>query len=207
MRLLQPSQLRDFFFDNVPRELINDAVQSVLRSWKAAADHCRDTYPREEARDLLPYERKAKLDSSLKARLARYDGVIVESVPNASRNCWHTEVRIGRVVMTVSAVVRPSEMVRTARFRQSLALRSQLHLWERDEPGEDALFYAMLLHGPLGGRRILRAPAFVHVGFPDPECKAYIDRFDLSAYLPEKTVEQMRRAQPRLRRAEKATAE
>lgn len=208
MKLLRPSELRDFFFATVPPELLDDVAQVVLRAWKAAADHCLETYPHEEARDLFPYERRAKLDSSLKARLARYEGVTVESKHNAARNCWHTEVRIGRVVMTVSAVARPSEMVRVARFRESLAATAQAHLWEKERPrSEDDVLYAMLAHGPLGGSRILRVPTFVHVGFPDAECKAYLDRFDLASYLPEETAEQMRREQPKVRRVEKKKAE
>jgi hypothetical protein len=208
MRLLRPSELRGFFLSQVPGEVLDDAARCILRAWKAAADHCTASYPWQEARDLFPYERRAKIDSGLKTRLARHEGVTVRSRLNGAENCWHAEVRLPRVAMTVSAVSRPSEMPRGADFRESLAQKAQVHLWERPEPpSEDTILYAVISHGPTGGSKLRRAPSFIHVGFPDADCEEYVDRFNLVDYLPAQTVEQMRREQPKLRREEEKKAE
>lgn len=124
------------------------------------------------------------IERNWRGRLSRYGDVAVSVEPNANGNCFHTELKVGRVVMTISAVETPSEIVREAIFRKSLAEVSQLEMFkERTPPPDDALLYAIVLHGPLGGG-LLSSPSFLHVGFPARECDHYADRFDLLDQFP-----------------------
>jgi len=184
MEPLSPTELRQIFLNDVPEAVLLDTARCVIRTYADALKHCRDNFPGPEAHDLYPIERRAMLERNWRGRLSRYSNIEVSVQPNASGNCFHTEVKAGRVVMTVSAVEAPGDIVREAVFRKSLAQESQLEMFmEPEPPPDDSMLYALLLHGPLGGG-LLASPAFIHIAFPGRDCDKYIDRFNLLDYYP-----------------------
>jgi|CXWL01.1.fsa_nt_gi hypothetical protein len=207
MPLLSGAELRAMFLADVPEPVLEDTVRCLTRSYSDSARYCRDNFPAEEAHDLYAHHRRAMFERNWRGRLARYPGLKISTRTNASRTCYHTEVRAGRVLMTVSAVEAPFEVVRPAVFRQTLALDSQLNIFTEPEAvADDAPLYAIVLHGPLGGG-LHRTPAFIHVGFPETTCSKYVDRFNLldcfpvlQAEMAAKPVAPVERAQPRIRR-------
>ena len=207
---LSPTELRQIFLKDVPEAVVLDTARCLVRTYAESVAYCRDTFPGPEAHDLYPIHRRAMFERNWRGRLARYPELEVSVESNASGGCYHTEVRVGRVVMTVSAVEAPFEIVRPAVFRKTLARESQLQLFaEPEEPSDDALLYVLLLHGPLGGG-LLTAPSFIHIAFPDPDCQKYVDRFNLLEYFPvleadmkAKPATDIQRKKPRLRRDRK----
>jgi hypothetical protein len=204
---LSPSELRQIFLDDLPEAVIVDTTRIIIKTYAAAYRYCLENYPGPEAHDLYPIVRRSMIERNWRARLARHAGLDVSVQPNACGGCFHTELRVGRVVMTVSAVEKPSDLVREAVFRNVLSGASQLELFkEVEEPPADALLYAVLLHGPLRSG-LLAAPSFAQIAFPNGEFSDYVDRFNLMDCYPvlqeewtkRPSTETMRR-KPRLRR-------
>jgi hypothetical protein len=182
---LAPSALKAVFLQDVPEPVILDAARCVLGSYDEAFRYCRGNYPGPEAHDLYPIVRRAMLERNLRARLSRYRET-TSSTPelNAIGNCYHTELRSGRIILTVSAVETPGVVVRDAEFRKTLSQNPQAEMFNQPEPPpEDACLYAILLHGPLGGG-MLSSPGFIQVAFPDQYCESYVDRFNLLEEFP-----------------------
>lgn len=210
---LGPSELKRMFLQEVPEPVILDTARCLIGSYAEAFRYCRDSFPGPEAHDLYPIIRRAMFERNWRARLSRYD-VGLTSESNAIGNCFHTELRAGRVVLTVSAVEAPGEIVREAVFRTGLARGSQLDLFlEPEPPPADAVLYAILLHGPLGGG-LLPSPGFIQVGFPASDCNQYVDRFNLLDHFPVLQAEidklpkpEVQRKKPRLRRDQDRKAE
>lgn len=199
---LAPSELRKLFFDDVPEQAILDTARCIIGSYSEAYRYCIDNFPGPEAHDLYPIVRRAMFERNWRARLTRYGDVEMNSEPNAIGNCFHTELRSGRVVMTVSAVQAPAEIVREAVFRSSLAQDSQLDLFLAPvPPPDDAKLYAILLHGPLGGG-LLASPSFINVAFPGSDCESYVDRFNLLDYFPvlQSEIDKLPKAKPQERK-------
>lgn len=181
---LAPSALKSVFLQEVPEPVILDSARCVLGSYDEAFRYCRDNFPGPEAHDLYPIIRRAMLERNLRARLSRYHATISTPELNAIGNCYHTELRSGRVVLTVSAVEAQGVIVRDAEFRKTLAQNPQGELFNKPEPPpEDAFLYAILLHGPLGGG-MLSSPGFIRVAFPDQYCESYVDSFNLLDVFP-----------------------
>jgi hypothetical protein len=210
-----PSELRSIFFQGVPEAVLLDTARCIIGSYEEAFGYCRESFPGPEAHDLYPIVRRSMFERNWRARIKRHAQVTMAVEPNAIGNCFHTEMRSGRVVVTVSAVEAPGEIVREAVFRTGLAQESQLELFlEPEPPPDDASLYAILLHGPLRSG-ILASPGFIHVGFPGSDCNHYVDRFNLLDYYPILQAEidklpkvaPQERKKPRLRRDRDRKAE
>jgi hypothetical protein len=89
---------------------------------------------------------------------------------NEGRNCFHTEIACGCIVLTESAVKDRWEVVRHADFRQTLASNQRLLFRELEpEATDEWKLYAILLHGQADPR----IPAFADIVFPTRDCKGY----------------------------------
>jgi len=182
---LAPSDLKGVFLQDVPESVAVDAARCVIGSYESAFRYCRDNFPGPEAHDLYPILRRSMLERNLRARLSRYHETTTSTPElNAIGNCYHTELRSGRVILTISAVQSHGEVVRDAVFRKTLAQNPQGELFRKRElPPEDACLYVILLHGPLGGG-MLRSPGFIRIAFPDQDCETYVDSFNLLDVFP-----------------------
>lgn len=204
---LPPSELKNLFLQEVPEPVLVDTAKVVIGSYIEAFKYSCDNFPGPEAHDLYPIIRRAMFERNWRARVGRYPQVTLEAKPNAIGNCFHTEMSVGRVVMTVSAVEAPEELARSAVFRTGLARAGQLNLFAESElppPDPDATLYAILAHGPLGFT--LPSPGFLNVGFPAADCDTYVNRFSLLDCFPvlqaeiDKLPKLPERKKPRLRR-------
>ena len=181
-----PIDLRRFFDDYVPYELQQDLiVRCILKGYAEAADECLGKYAWEQAHDVRPHIRRAKIEQLLLGLRSRHHEITAVSTINESNNAYHVRVTSGRVIFTVSAVDSPETTLRHAVFRETLARRYQLPLpelgMEEPPPSPDALLYALIIHGPANEDGVQRFPSFVHVVFPTSDCSDYIDRLDLLA--------------------------
>lgn len=167
--------------DEIPIEFFKDFVQELPLVYKASHEHVFSNFCAAQARDLLPHVRRAKVDELLWAVAKRFECLKTSVCLNDARNCRHVRVRADSIVLTANAVNGPSEMVRRALFRDTLAESNQFLLFPEmdDRPRGDACF-AMILHGPLD----LDWPRveFVYLAFPANDSRSYLKRINLASY-------------------------
>lgn len=166
------------FFESICPELIEDLMRLTAAEYRTAYDECKMFYPLEEAHDLRPHVRRAKIESKSREIANSYPGVSATSEPNINNTAYHTVIRSGPVLFTINHVNQPSEMVRSADFRTTLARDAQLSLLTPYKPPPvDSPLFAILRHG--SSKRTPRRPDFMLVGFPDADCRYYVCEIDL----------------------------
>jgi hypothetical protein len=212
---LSPSQLVELFKANFSPRVVLDVGIAVEAAYRDAAQEVFDNFPGEEAHDLYPILRRSMVERNIRTKLTRHKELTLLTEQNAAANCFHTRIQAGSVILTISAVERPSEPPRAAEFRTTLAEESQLDLFskaQQPDPESGDFLYAILLHGPLGAG-ILRAPAFLHVGFPDNAANSYVERINLLDHYPVLSssvkfeIPNVERRRPKLRRKERTEGE
>jgi hypothetical protein len=136
-------------------------------------------YPWEEAHDLRPHTRRAKIEARIRDLANTFPDVTATVEPNAAGTSYHTRIVSNNVILTVNCVQHPNDIVRYAEFRNSYA-NAQMNLFEPDEPPPpDGYVYAILIHG--ASKKNPKRPDFMHIVFPDAKCESYICRIDLFA--------------------------
>lgn len=174
------NQYKATFREAFPDDFIEDLMRLTASEYRTAFDECAMFYPREEAHDLRPHVRRAKIEYKLRDLVIGYPDIAATVEPNATGSHFHTRLVSNSVILTVNHVHHPNELVRWAEFRNTYAREAQRNLFEPYEPAPpDAMLYAILLHG--ASKRNPKRPDFMHVVFPDDECRSYIDRIDLFA--------------------------
>jgi hypothetical protein len=162
----------------VPEGFFHSVIRSFWAAYEVAHNLAFANHAPPEAHDLLPYLRRAKIEESLRDVASR-SGLLNTYEKNEGKNAWYTQVRTSNCVFTASSVEGPQQMVRSAIFRETLAASAQLSLFSSNEEKGKA-FYGILLHGPdvLEPSR----PAFIRLGFPSKDCKAWVENIDLYTY-------------------------
>jgi len=215
MKKSSPEKIRVVFHGAVPDEFLVATGKCLLRAYREAFAYARENFPGEEAHDLYPQLRREMFERNWRIVAARRKDVLAEVVHNQAKNCFHTRITRGRVVLTASAVEAPNSLVRDAIFRKTLAESSQHHLFGGDRiPPEDALLYGIILHGPTGVG-LVPSPSFIRIAFPSNELDEYIANIDLLVHLPELAAEiqsavsptKAIRVRPRLRRVARRVME
>ena len=169
------------FGDGVLRAI----VTCITQSYAQAYDACYQDYAKDEAHDLLPYMRRAELHRSLQRALRPYPQVRVTSQATEHHNSHHLCIETDRVLLTLSKVRSPGEMVHRAAYREQYARDNQLDFFQRDdEPVLHGRLYAVVLHGhdPLHPERL----AFLRIVFPNQAFTHYHDEsIDLLQRFPD----------------------
>lgn len=175
------------FQECIPQKFLRDSLHCLFGVYATVFDDVKKSFPPWEAHDLRPHYRKAQFDSEWR-EVAKRHGLAATPEPNWGRNCFHTRVVAGRVILTASAVRTPDEIVRYAAFRDSYA-RSNIRYFpilEEDmglpPPAPDDPLYAILIHGAARGQK---APYFADIVFPAAEVKTYVARLPLFALFPD----------------------
>ena len=190
---------KGYFRANVSDEMLATIVKKIQGGTRDAArrtcDYVKDgIYTKHVARDLFPHARRAAVETCLFDLAVEFPLVKVASRPNKTLSSYHTEIRVGNVVMTASAVLTPYGMVREADFRNSYA-GPQIRLFDLDwksnltvakfeeQPSDDDLVYGIILYCAADRNRF--EIGSVRVGFPNEDCSAYRDKMDLMRLFPE----------------------
>jgi len=113
--------------------------------------------------------------------VADHCGYSSEVCENIIGNSHHREVKIDSMKITANAVQSPQEIVRRAKFRETLAQTNQLLLFPGlDDRQRGDFLYAMILHGPDYDDK--SRVAFIQLVFPSPDCSKYLLNINLSAH-------------------------
>jgi len=179
---------KDIFREYVPDEFCRELTRIIIRDYQRADTLCDEQFAAQEAHDARPHVRRAYIEQDVRNAARRFTEMAASVPPNVTNNSYHTEIRAGRVVLTVSAVDNPETIVREARFRLGYAgeWQSAMPFMEQDDvqPMSERSVYAIAIHGPNPHDRKL--PGFIHIAFPVPDCSTYLaGRIDLLSEYPD----------------------
>ncbi len=172
-------EIKATFRDAHRDDFLEDVIRLLAGEYRTAYDECAMFYPWEEAHDLRPHARRAKIEAKVRDLANSFPGVTATVEPNATGTSYHTRIVSKNVILTINCVQHPNDLVRHAEFRNAYA-NAQMDLFEPDEPPPpDGYIYAMWIHG--ASKRNPKRPDFMHIVFPDEKCASYICRIDLLA--------------------------
>lgn len=181
--LMSSDEIRALFMKSVPRDFLEKSLRGLFAIYPMALQDVNKRFPPAEAHDLLPHYRRAMFESEWRKIAKEFPEVRASFKTNKTKNAWHTRIKCGKVILTVSAVESPGEMVRYADFRKTLAERqTDLFRAVNCDDNEDGCYYAILLHGHMGND--LSKPGFAEFGVPDNECQGYLERINLFLEFP-----------------------
>jgi hypothetical protein len=136
-------ELETFTYEYFPPEMIERLLRAVFLAHGAAWEECRANHAEPEVENLLPFERRGKLEGYMRDVAAQQAGV--ETTIVRDEGFWNrTELRRGPLVLTASSVAVPCGPVDPSEFRLKLAKETLA-----DDIGQDGLWPAPALqHGP-----------------------------------------------------------
>lgn len=180
MKNIESVNLKRLVKDEIPFDFFKSFIKDLPIIYKAAYEYA-DNFSPPQAKDLLPYIRRAKIDEHLKNVAEGFEPLEHSICLNQARNCHYVKVEAGSITLTANAVNGPSEMVRQAIFRGTLAVSNQLLLFpDKYNRPKGNSYYAVILHGAenFDESRV----AFVYLGFPSFDLETYLTRINLVDY-------------------------
>jgi len=171
------SQLRDLVQQDVPQQFLVDVIIFLRSTYSSVHNYVYSEFNVAVAKDLLPYFRRARIEDGIKPIAERYDRIKVKTERNDANNCSHNVITCDRIVLTLSLVNSPNELIRSANFRHTLAKSSQLELFDDDNKCSGDFYYGIILHG--APEPDTKFPSFVRLVFPSKSCTRYVESIDL----------------------------
>jgi hypothetical protein len=171
--------------------LTSDAIQldickQIYAQYRAAFEHCDEAFLEAEARNVLPYYRRGRIESAFVDALDKYDNVQVIAATNIIKNWAHRAITVsGRILITHSSVSTREELPRKALFRKGYARSGQMYLFEDDcfpVPDPSLYLYAIITHCPSAA---IKTPEFINIVFPDENYEMIIDSIPLLDKFPQ----------------------
>lgn len=188
MELHSIFDIYNLVLNDIPIEFLSTIVYETLpEAYKKARVITENYYASPEAKVILPYNRRAKAEEYFRDAARKFPELEVSVRKNDARNSFYTQIRSGRIVMTISAVNTPNEFVAAARFRETLAKASfiQRGLFgpteEELERPLNGVYYAIILHSKVSGDN--DDFYFAQLAFPSRNCKSYVQNIDLFKFL------------------------
>lgn len=162
-------ELDSYFEGSFSRPVQEALVKCVIHSYAIAWESCKK-YLKEEAHDLLGFQRWIELRSQLRGLGGRFKEIETYTQPNGPAPSYHVVIDSEKIILTVSSVQSPWIMPRPASYRKEYAVQNQLDLFEKLSP--NSKIFGLLIHGPNPKDR--SKPAFLQVRFPDKDYESYI---------------------------------
>lgn len=193
-------ELESFTYQYIPEAAFERLLRGVFLAHSAALEEGRASYAATELENVLPFNRRAKLEGYMRDAALMYPEVTSEVIKAPGSGWYHTELRNGPIVLTASAVQVPCGPVDPADFRLRLAANTlaaddgQFALW--DEAKEDSALiedslYVLLLHSRStwsnneNWAEYGHLPGSAYVAFPSPDLKRYAHTINLFAKFPQ----------------------
>lgn len=181
--------LYDLVLQDIPIDFLNQFVfEKLPEAYIEARRISNSSFAAPEAKVILPYNRRAKAEEYFRMTANSYPEMLVTTEKNFAKNNSFTQVRSGRIVMTISAVNTPREVVVGARFRETLAQEGHFQyglftsISEQQAPSQTGdAYYAILLHSKVSKNG--DNSYFARIVFPSKDCKQYVTNIDLFKFL------------------------
>ena len=181
------STLHKLILNDIPIQFLKSMVYETLpEAYKQARQLTYSNYAKPEAKVMLPYNRRAKAEELFRAKAMGFPEMRVRVKDNFARNTYYTQVESGRILMTISAVNTPKDMVTAARL-ETLARASHIQRGlfgptdEELEVDNGNAYYAILLHSKVSGDD--DSEYFARLAFPSGDCRRYVANIDLRYFL------------------------
>jgi hypothetical protein len=186
------TQIESTFSQHVPDAFLRRVLQAIFAAHRLSHEYVLANFAPEEATNLLPYYRRAKIEGYLRDAAA-FSNLTASAFKSPGSGWNHTEVSSGPVVMTASSVAYPCGLVEPSDFRISLAEDNQLELWSSssDEERSSAPLYAMILHSrsrwatSAERARNGHLPGSAYIAFPVAGLTSYIYDINLFERFPD----------------------
>lgn len=162
-------ELDGYFDASFSRQVQEAFVKCVINSYAVAWELCKK-YLKEEAHDLLGFQRWIELRSQLRGLGGRFNEIETYTHPNGPAPSYHVVIDSEKFILTVSSVPSPWIMPRPAIYRKEYAVQNQLELFQQQLP--NSKIFGLLIHGANPKDR--SKPAFLQVRFPDKNYESYI---------------------------------
>ncbi len=176
MNQLKPDHLKALVLENLHLPFLRDFALGLAGIYQASYDSVGSRYP-VTWKEVQPYDRRAAVEQHL-WHIGGDHGIEMTQQPNVAGNCWHIEARRGPIVLTTHAVAGPWEMVREARYRETLAEPNyEIPFGPEFYRPRRNVYYGMLLHGPEPDDQ--SRAAFACLGFPSSDLRTYVIHFDI----------------------------
>jgi hypothetical protein len=178
-----PSKPVEMFDAFVPQGLQVAIAAGIVSEYRLAKVACDTEYHTAESEDLLPFVRRACIESMLCGLPKSHPDARIVTRSNKTKNCSHRVLVCGRILLTQSLVEHGGILPREAEYRKGYARDAQYLLFEHEEaPAEDAPLYGIVTHMPVS-RQDAGVPAFIDILFPDPNYRV-IARIPLLGRFP-----------------------
>ena len=163
---------------------LNEAMTMVVRDqYRQAHRISRELVRDEQARELTPWLRRTRLESELRSLADRFPEITAHTL-RSSGSTFYVRLDVGPVTIISARASDPDKMIRSANYREEIAIASLQPSLFGDEPppSPEARLYAILLHGSTRGQP---DPSFIVVRFPTRDHQTYWPRrVDLKAEFP-----------------------
>ncbi|MEP2447765.1 MAG: hypothetical protein ABJI69_11075 [Balneola sp.] len=133
--------------------VLRDYTSQASDMYKQAQDNTKSKYTSRIALNAQSYDRHWTANERLYELALNYDDIVVDILSN-KKNSFYTVIQQDNVVVTISQVSSPGEMVRNSKFRNNFAYRYGANRSLFDDqtfsvPSLDDTIYAVILHGPI----------------------------------------------------------
>jgi hypothetical protein len=184
--LIDPQRFHDEFDANVSMEVQQAIVRGVGDGYARTWSKCEADYEDECKLQAWQYSRWNAIDSALLAVGKRFKsaGVSASFILNTEGSVIrHTELRVGKFIMTAAAVLAREDSPRPAAYRDLLAESNEdvYSLFTRTRPKSPSTIWVPLLHIPDIKTKMPRA---IFAAFPDKDYNFACEHIDLLARFP-----------------------
>ncbi len=165
----------DGYFDASFGTRVQEAIiKCFFQAYADAIEACKK-FPKEEAHDLLGFQRWVELRAQIRGLGGRFREIETYSEPNGPAPSYHIVINSEKIILTVSSVISPGIMPRPASYRMEYAIQNQYELFKPLQ--QNPKVYALLIHGT--NQKDRSKPAFIQVRFPDKNFVSYVHKIDL----------------------------
>jgi len=143
-----------------------------------------------EAIDLLPYSRRASIETAFYDIGSSFDELKVERRKNKNGNSTHVEIKSSKLILTQSYTPDQNKVIRPAYFRTHLAEFNQLCLFEdfNNDEADNNVLYGIIVHGVYSS--MPNKPDYMILAFPDSNCQRWIWKKPILSLIDIKKVEE-----------------
>jgi hypothetical protein len=163
------------FLEDVPLDFLADSVAMLQYLYPEAYRTTYDRFGFPEAHDALGVDRRAMVEGAIRELAGRYPQIQARVLKNHRKTQNYTELRCGRVVITISCLHYPQSRLRPAEFRaqRTLSMQRSISQIQPDLVSETVTVFAVLAHGPKSDtppHLDWQNLGFAFAGFPTEDC-------------------------------------
>lgn len=190
---MSQQEIGELVFAAFPQSFRRRLVQGAYAAHQSAEDEAYRTFADTEAKNVVGNLRRGYIETNLRGA-AELDDALTAEVKRIPGTGWnYTEVRSSGdgAVLVAKSVTTPGAMIDQADYRETLAEKNQLALWDEVEQVDEAPLFVVLIHSrysvvaPSSDRDIRGLLGSAYLVCPLPESKHYLWEWNLVKEFPD----------------------